>query len=250
MNAEHLRRVSVIGSSLSQKRRSEGGRSAASSFWRIRTALTGRRSPPRQGSGAGRDYVGFLDADDVSFLQKLEGHTDPRRPARSPWWYSWTRNAADDSRDFVLELGALAGRILRPPMLIGPFFRTQRAAIPTPASILVRRALADDAGGLDTTVRDVDNDQAFYAKIRLQALVLASPTVWRRYRQHAGSNTTRAPNRGDERVLRARFLTSPIGYLSAQGFQDSHVYATLDRQPFECAQPLLSRIATRFRFGA
>jgi hypothetical protein len=61
---------------------------------------------------------------------------------------------------------------------------------------------------------------------------------------------TRAANRGDERVLRARFLTSPIRYLSAQGFQDSGVYATFERQPFECAQPLLSRVATRFRLDA
>lgn len=163
------------------------------------------------------------------------------------WWYTWTRNAADGSRDFVFELGAPAGRILRPPMLIGP---TQRAAIPTPATILVRRALADDAGGLDPTVRDVDNDQAFYAKIRLRAPVLASPSVWDQYRQQATSNTTRAANRGDERVLSARFLTSPIRYLSAQGFQNSGVYATLERQPFECAQPLRSRGATRFRLGA
>ena len=160
------------------------------------------------------------------------------------------RNAADGSRDFVFELGAPTGKILRPPMLNGPFFPTQRAAIPTPASILVRRALAGDADGLDTTVRDLEGDQAFYAKIRLQAPVLASPTVWHRHRQRVGSNTTRAANRGDERVLRARFLTSPIRYLSAQGFQDSGLYATLERQPFECAQPLLSRVATRLRLGA
>lgn len=160
------------------------------------------------------------------------------------------RNAADGSRDFVFELGAPTGKILRPPMLNGPFLLTQRAAIPTPASILVRRALAGEPGGLDTTVRDVEGDQAFYAKIRIQAPVLASPTVWHRHRQHVGSHTTRAANRGDERVLRARFLTSPIRYLSAQGFQDSGLHATLERQPFECAQPLLSRVATRLRLGA
>jgi glycosyltransferase involved in cell wall biosynthesis len=59
-----------------------------------------------------------------------------------------------------------------------------------------------------------------------------------------------AASRGDERGVRTRLLTSPIRYLSAQGFQDSGVYAKLERQPFECAQPLLSRVATRFRLGA
>jgi glycosyltransferase involved in cell wall biosynthesis len=59
-----------------------------------------------------------------------------------------------------------------------------------------------------------------------------------------------AASRGDERRVRARLRTSPIRYLSAQGFQDSGVYAKLERQPFECAQPLLSRVATRFRLGA
>lgn len=77
-----------------------------------------------------------------------------------------------------------------------------------------------------------------------------SPSVWDRYRRHAGADTTRAANRGDRRALRARFLTSPVRHLSAQGFQDSGVSAILERQPFERAQPLLTRVATRFRLDA
>jgi glycosyltransferase involved in cell wall biosynthesis len=126
----------------------------------------------------------------------------------------------------------------------------KHTAIPRPVSTFVQRALAGDVGGLDTTVPDVYDDQASYAKICLRAPVLASRTVWGRYRQHAGSSTTRAASRGDERAVRARLLTSPIRYLSAQGLQDSGVYATLERQPFARAQPLLSRLPTRFRLGA
>lgn len=125
----------------------------------------------------------------------------------------------------------------------------EHTAIPRPVSTLVQRALAGDVGGLDTTVPDVYDDPASYAKICLRAPVLASRTVWGRNRQHAVSSTTRAASRGDERGVRARLPTS-IRYLSAQGFQDSGVYATHGRQPFECAQPLLSRVTTRFRLGA
>lgn len=207
------------------------------------------------------EYVTFLDADDTWFPHKLERQTAMLNRHQdagmvygvSQWWYSWTDEPQDATRDFVYPLGVPAGVAIEPPALIEPFFVRQEAAIPHPGSILVRRSLLERIGGFeeawasggrpDTSFRDLYEDQALYGKICVHASVVASAECWYRYRQHPASMTAQATRLGQDVEARVFFLEWLIRYLTAHGLGQSELCAELARQRFRYRHPRLAGLA-------
>ncbi len=194
-------------------------------------------------------YIAFLDADDVWLPHKLEQQVpilESQREAAmvyglSEYWYSWTGKPEDECRDFVHDLGVPPNTLIQPPTLLTRFFLEQKAAIPCPTNILVRREAVEWVGGFDENIRLYD-DQNFYAKVCIKAPVFAAGQCWDKYRQHPQSTYSMAQETGQEYSTRLLFLNWLAGYLADQGVKDSGIWRALRKEIWRCRHPNLYRI--------
>src|SRR6185436_16761307 len=140
------------------------------------------------------EYVGFLDADDVWERGKLEEQVrilETHKEAAmvygaTLYWYSWTRQAADNGHDLLIEPGVQPDTLVRQPELLIRFLR-QEIPVPCPSDIMMRRNEVIEAGGFEESFRRIFTDQPFYSKLCLKRPVFVTGKSWFKYRKHADS---------------------------------------------------------------
>jgi peptidoglycan/xylan/chitin deacetylase (PgdA/CDA1 family)/SAM-dependent methyltransferase len=181
------------------------------------------------------EYLAFLDADDVwlphalnTAVQILEEHpVAGMLYGRSEWWYSWTGRDEDlgrDHKDPVTQKSGKPNFLAFPPELVR-LFGNKMSVIPCPCSILVRKRVFDEVGGFEESIRNLVDDQAFYAKVWSRAIVYVTDACWSLYRQHPGSSCATAAREGKLEQARQELLSWMTGYLHSQGLPEEVLLA-------------------------
>jgi glycosyltransferase involved in cell wall biosynthesis len=198
---------------------------------------------------AAGDHIAFLDADDVWLPRKLERQVafleeHPRAVmtyGNTLYWYSWTSDRDDRSRDHMPSLGVVAESLIEPPDLL-PLYLTGKAAVPCPTGILIRRETVESIGGFDEVFRGLYEDQAMFAKVCLQFPVYVSAACLEKYRQHSGSICSIAEKDGSSEAVRWAFLDWLEDYLIVREITDARVWKALRAEQWRLRHPTLSRL--------
>lgn len=204
-------------------------------------------------SSASGELIAFLDADDVWLPEKLERQVEILRSepeaamvcGRTEYWYSWSGRQEDLSRDFVPELGVPPDRLVNPPALFPALMRNQ---VVTSTGSLVRREAIETVGGYEESFRGLYEDQAFYAKVCLNAPVFISGGCWYKYRKHADSCCAVAESRGRHHAERLLLLNWLESYLNENAIRDKGVWQSLKRAQWACRFPKLARMPDHIRY--
>lgn len=175
------------------------------------------------------EFIAFLDADDELVPNALDDQVAVLRAhprvgmvyGPLEYWYGWTGEPEDRTRDFVHPIGVPAERVYEPPSLIAHFVQNVGFA---PAGILVRRALLERVGGYEESFPGLYEDQVLAAKVCRAAPVFASGRRWYRYRQHPGSCCLSAQREGRLEPSRRLFLRWLVTYLEDEGLTGSHAW--------------------------
>ena len=117
-------------------------------------------------------FLTFIDADDVVYPQKLErqltilcSHPDAALVCgRAQWWYSWTGNPEDATRDFVQVLDVNLDTVVQPPTLLTLFLQDEWASL---CDVMVRKEAVKAVNGYEESFQGMYEDQAFHAKLCL-----------------------------------------------------------------------------------
>jgi glycosyltransferase involved in cell wall biosynthesis len=191
----------------------------------------------RHGRG---QLVAFLDSDDVWLPYKLERQVALMKSypeagmiyGASLYWYSWTGDPEDATRDHVPDPGIPADILFDPPSLLSKLYPLGPATTPPPSDFLVRRHVVDMVGGFEEHFRGIlqlYDDQAFLVKIYLHTAVFVCGEQWDKYRIHADSCDAASAERGDYNAVRGYFLNWFATYLRLRNITDPAVWNLLCR---------------------
>jgi glycosyltransferase involved in cell wall biosynthesis len=169
------------------------------------------------------ELLALLDADDVWPADKLA--TQVALLGEHPgvgwvygpalYWYSWTGEASDATRDYVQPLASRPCVVTDGSELLPRLLREQHP-VPCPATVMVRRSLAVEVGGFEERVGIFD-DQSFYTKVGLRSPSLNSGAISLKYRQHTKSLCAVSYGLGGTyRAEHRAYLEWLLGYLATR----------------------------------
>jgi glycosyltransferase involved in cell wall biosynthesis len=198
------------------------------------------------------DYVAFLDADDIWLPHKLERQTAIMRQhpdvgmvyGATRYWRSWTANPEDFHRDHTPKLGIQTDTVVNPPALLTLLYPLGCATAPCPSDIMLRREVAERVGGFEEAFTGLYEDQAFLAKVYLDAAVYVSNECWDLYRQHPTSCMSIAQTSGQYDSVRVFFLNWLERHLSTHGITDTKIWYALRQSQMKYRNPKLHRVLT------
>jgi glycosyltransferase involved in cell wall biosynthesis len=208
--------------------------------------------------------VGFLDADDVWLPDKIaeqvavfEAHPGVGMVyGRTQMWYSWDANATRS--DYFYDLGVAPDR-LYPPLRLLPQLLENRVQSPTTCNALIRREAYEEAGGFETDIADLyEDDQVFFAKLYLSSATYVSSCFWARYRRHEANEPRKRfsyPRYYRERrpvleLLAGHFADAPLdedvaAVLASELWRARHPYRAGLRARLHPTAPPVERAARR-----
>ncbi len=206
------------------------------------------------------EYIALLDGDDIWLPQKLERQTAIMRQHRdvgmvygaTRYWHSWTGNPEDLHRDHTPKLGLRIDTVLNPPALLTLLYPLGHATAPCPSDIMLRREVAESIGGFEeafTGCYQLYEDQAFLAKVYLDAAVYVSDECWDLYRQHPASCMSIVQRTGQYDSVRAFFLNWLEQYFVRQGVKDRDLWNALRRRQRHHRYPKWSHVLDRAQYG-
>ncbi|MEM9162575.1 MAG: glycosyltransferase family A protein [Cyanobacteria bacterium P01_F01_bin.4] len=203
------------------------------------------------------EYVTLLDADDVWLPHNLAYQVEilQAQPAagmvygNTHYWYSWTGEPEDAQKEFYDEVVELTGQpntLFEPPKLLTILLSVD-GAVPCVCSLMIRRELLESIGGFEDSFRGLYEDQAFYAKVCLQAPVFVARECGANYRQHPDSCCAVAEETGQEEVGRRVFLNWLERYLTEQQVKDEAVWSALKQKLKPYRYPILFKLKQSVR---
>ena len=186
-------------------------------------------------------YVAFLDADDIWLPNKLEEQVKifesyPEAGmlyGNTLYWYSWTGQLEDKSKDFIPKLGVKTGIPMFYPELL-PLYLRGKAAVPCTCSIIVKRKVIETVKGFDETHPGINNfyeDQAFYAKICFETPVVAVNACWDKYRQRSSLEIEDIKRLTRQELLaRKSFLNWLSEYMNQLEIEEPNILLALQKE--------------------
>ena len=197
-------------------------------------------------------FLTFIDADDVVYPQKLErqltilcSHPDAALVCgRAQWWYSWTGNPEDATRDFVQVLDVNLDTVVQSPTLLSLFLQDEWASL---CDVMVRKEAVEAVKGYEESFKGMYEDQAFHAKLCLAFPAYVASDYWYRYRQHPQACSSVSHETDQYADARQRFLNWLAGYFFEQRVGDIQLREILRREIWRLRHPILRGFLRRMR---